>query len=115
MVNLVDFDSLYGHRRDPAGYYRCLQEFDAELEKLLGGLDAKRDLLMLSADHGNDPTARGSDHTREYVPILALGGRSAGVNLGTRESFADIGATVAEVFAVKKPPYGQSFLSAIAS
>ncbi len=113
MVNLVDFDSLYGHRRDPAGYYRCLQEFDLDLQKLLPKLDPNKDLLMLTADHGNDPTAAGSDHTREYVPIIARGGKSAGVDLGIRSSFADIGATIAEVFSVERPPYGQSFLPAI--
>jgi phosphopentomutase len=114
MVNLVDFDSLYGHRRDPKGYYRCLQEFDADLTELIPGLDPKQDLLMLSADHGNDPTAPGSDHTREFVPIVTLGGKSAGKDLGVRKSFADIGATIAEVFSVSRPPYGQTFLSRIA-
>ncbi len=113
-VNLVDFDMLYGHRRDPAGYYACLREFDAQLAALSAGIDPGRDLVMITADHGNDPTFPGTDHTREYVPILAFGPTSAaGVDLGVRGSFADVGATVAEAFGVTRPPHGQSFLSAI--
>ncbi len=113
-VNLVDFDMLYGHRRDPAGYYACLREFDAQLAALSAGIDPGRDLVMITADHGNDPTFPGTDHTREYVPILAFGPTSAaGVDLGVRASFADVGATVAEAFGVTRPPHGQSFLSAI--
>lgn len=112
-VNLVDFDSLYGHRRNPVGYYQCLQEFDTELARLWQDIDPSRDLVMITADHGNDPTFRGTDHTREYVPLLAFGQNAAGVDLDTRSSFADVGATVAEIFGVQKPPVGQSFLSAI--
>jgi phosphopentomutase len=113
-VNLVDFDSLYGHRRDPAGYYRCLREFDQDLAALSSQIDPGRDLVLITADHGNDPTFPGSDHTREYVPLLAFGPTSAaGVDLGTRASFADVGATLAEVFGVAAPPHGQSFLRAI--
>jgi phosphopentomutase len=116
MVNLVDFDSKYGHRRDPKGYYDCLVEFDRELERLLTELRPSSDLLMITADHGNDPTFPGTDHTREYVPILAFGpGSAAGIDLGTRGSFADIGATVAEIFGVQAPAVGESFLSAIAA
>jgi phosphopentomutase len=114
-VNLVDFDSLYGHRRDPAGYYRCLREFDAELAQLAAAIDPGRDLVLITADHGNDPTFPGSDHTREYVPLLAFGpAHAAGVDLGVRSTFADIGATVADIFGVQAPPHGQSFLRAIA-
>jgi phosphopentomutase len=114
-VNLVDFDSLYGHRRDPAGYYRCLREFDAELAALASEIDPGRDLVLITADHGNDPTFPGSDHTREYVPILAFGpARAAGVDLGVRATFADVGATVADIFQVTPPAHGQSFLRAIA-
>ena len=110
-TNLVDFDSLYGHRRDPAGYYGCLREFDAELAALAAAIDPGRDLVLITADHGNDPTFRGTDHTREYVPLLAFGPASAaGVDLGTRASFADVGATLADVFGVAAPPVGQSFL-----
>lgn len=112
-VNLVDFDSQYGHRRNPSGYYDCLVEFDRELKSLRGGL-RKDDIVMITADHGNDPTQPGTDHTREYVPILAFGTESAaGVNLGERESFADIGATVAELYGVNAPPYGKSFAKEI--
>jgi len=114
MINLVDFDSKYGHRRNPEGYYQCLREFDAQLEGLLRTLQPERDLLMITADHGNDPTMPGTDHTREYVPLLVWGPKSAaGVDLGTRTSFADIAATVSEVFGVEPPPYGVSFLSEI--
>jgi phosphopentomutase len=109
-VNLVDFDMLYGHRRDPVGYRRALEQFDADLvrfeEQLRPG-----DLLILSADHGNDPSmTQNTDHTREYVPVLASGpGLARGVDLGTRASFADIGATVEEAFGLV-PPVGTSFL-----
>jgi phosphopentomutase len=114
-VNLVDFDMLYGHRRDPAGYYGCLREFDGQLAALAGVIDPGRDLVMITADHGNDPTFPGTDHTREYVPILAFGPHSAaGVDLGVRASFADVGATVAEAFQVTPPPHGESFLRSIA-
>jgi phosphopentomutase len=111
-VNLVDFDMLYGHRRDPAGYRRALEEFDRDLATFEGEL-LEGDLVLLSADHGNDPTVTTStDHTREYVPILAYGpGLAGGVDLGTRESFADIGATVAEALGVDGGPAGRSFLS----
>jgi phosphopentomutase len=110
-VNLVDFDMLYGHRRDPAGYRRALEEFDADyarLEELL----RPTDLVILTADHGNDPTfAATTDHTREYVPVLAAGPRvRGGVDLGTRESFADIGATVEEALTGTAAGPGRSFL-----
>jgi phosphopentomutase len=115
-TNLVDFDSLYGHRRDPAGYYRCLREFDGELAALATAIDPARDLVLITADHGNDPTYRGTDHTREYVPLLAFGPTgAAGVELGTRDSFADVGATIADVFGVDAPPVGQSFLDDLVS
>jgi phosphopentomutase len=114
MVNLVDFDSLYGHRRDPAGYYRCLREFDEDLGRLRPLIRPECDLVLITADHGNDPTFPGTDHTREYVPLLAFGPRAAaGVDLGTRGSFADVGATLADIFAVEPPPHGQSFLAAL--
>ena len=97
--NLVDFDMLYGHRRDPAGYRTALEDFDVDL----GPFEAELrdgDVVLLTADHGNDPTfVQGTDHTREYVPLVAFGpGVSGGVNLGTRTSFADIGSTVEELF-----------------
>jgi len=111
-TNLVDFDMLYGHRRDPAGYYHALQEFDAFLPKLSEHL-GPRDLVMITADHGNDPTFKGTDHTREYVPILAMGARAAGRDLGTRLGFYDIAQTLADVFALAPRPRGQSFLDAV--
>ncbi len=112
MTNLVDFDSLYGHRRDPQGYYQCLREFDEQLVDVVAKLRPDSDLLIMTADHGNDPTMPGTDHTREYVPLLCVGSpQFAGVDLGTRSTFADIGATIAEIFAATPPPYGTSFLS----
>lgn len=99
-VNLVDFDMLYGHRRDAPGYARALREFDADLEVLLRALRPD-DLLLLTADHGNDPLHGGTDHTREYVPLLATDGRSSlRGDLGIRSSFADVGATVGAAFGV---------------
>lgn len=104
-TNLVDFDSLYGHRRDPEGYAKALEAFDAALPRIQAEFGGK-DLLIVTADHGNDPTHAGTDHTREYVPLLAwspsLGG---GVNLGTRATFADAGATVLDNFGL--PPVGR--------
>jgi phosphopentomutase len=115
MTNLVDFDSLYGHRRNPAGYAGCLQEFDGQLAELWARLRPERDLALITADHGTDPTMPGTDHTREYVPLLCFGPRkAAGVDLGVRTTFADLGATLAELFGVAAPDRGQSFLSAIA-
>lgn len=108
-TNLVDFDAKYGHRRDPQGYARCLEEFDAWLPTLLDHL-RDDDLLIITADHGNDPTYRGTDHTREYVPLLALvKGGAKGQDLGVRSTFADVGATLAEHFGVSWD-IGQSFL-----
>ncbi len=109
-TNLVDFDSLYGHRRDPIGYGKALQEFDAaipELESLLG----EKDLLIVTADHGNDPTHPGTDHTREYVPILLYSPAFAQTaELAVRTTFSDLGATIADNFGVAMPPNGESFL-----
>lgn len=109
-LNLVDFDANYGHRRDPQGYGEALLEFDGRLQRILDGLRAD-DLLILTADHGNDPTYTGTDHTREYVPLLVYH-RSIrkGQSLGIRDSFADIGSTIADNFRVKAPDYGTSFL-----
>ncbi|MEM1443158.1 MAG: phosphopentomutase [Verrucomicrobiota bacterium] len=106
-ANLVDFDMLYGHRRDPQGYAGALMEFDAWLGTLLPRLDDET-LLLITADHGNDPTWTGSDHTRERVPILArFPGNPA--NLGVRESYADVAATLAHWFGCDLTGYGQSF------
>ena len=111
-TNLVDFDMLYGHRRDAEGYAKALEYFDARLPEILEALRAD-DLLIITADHGNDPTFRGSDHTREYTPLLVFGEKARrGVNLGTRESLSDIGRTIAENFGVELKS-GTSFLSEI--
>ena len=97
-TNLVDFDSLWGHRRDPDGYARALEEFDAELPRVVEALGDDT-LLILTADHGCDPTFLDhTDHTREYVPVIAYGNGLGGGDLGIRESFADVAATVAAVF-----------------
>jgi phosphopentomutase len=110
-VNLVDFDMLYGHRRDAVGYARALEAFDGELVRLEAQLELD-DLVLLTADHGNDPTfGATTDHTREYVPILAAGPRVArGVDLGTRDTFADIGATVEQALGLAPAGPGRSFL-----
>ena len=108
-VNLVDFDSQYGHRRDSRGYARALNEFDDWLPKLLEAL-GEEDLVLVTADHGCDPGfAASTDHTREYVPLLALGKGIQPGNLGTRESFADLAATVAELLGVNFQTSGKSF------
>jgi phosphopentomutase len=111
--NLVDFDMLYGHRRDPAGYYAALQQFDAFLPELVKRL-GKRDLALITADHGNDPTFRGTDHTREYVPLIGLSQRAAGHDLGVRNGFFDIAQTLAEAFDLPPRERGVSFLPALA-
>ena len=113
-VNLVDFDMAFGHRNDVAGYARALTEFDARLGELLPLLK-EDDLLIITADHGCDPATPSTDHSREYTPMIAYGKRvKAGVNLGTRESFADIGATVLEWFGIStERVYGKSFLKEI--
>ncbi|PFI98815.1 phosphopentomutase [Priestia megaterium] len=109
-LNLVDFDALYGHRRDPQGYGQALEEYDARLEKVFDLLK-EDDLLIITADHGNDPVHHGTDHTREYVPLLVYNkGMQEGKELSIRQTFADIGATVAENFGVAMPKHGKSFL-----
>ena len=110
--NLVDFDMLYGHRRDVEGYAKALEVFDAQLPEIFDAL-REDDLLILTADHGNDPTKEGSDHTREYAPLIVYG-KSAkqGVNLGTRQSLSDIGQTIAENFGLNLKD-GESFLNEI--
>ncbi|OFW14749.1 MAG: phosphopentomutase [Acidobacteria bacterium RIFCSPLOWO2_12_FULL_66_10] len=109
-TNLVDFDAQYGHRNDVEGYARNLERFDARLPALLAQLRPD-DLLVVTADHGNDPTTPSTDHSREYVPLLATGARvRAGADLGTRASFADLGQTLADVFGVGPLAHGTSFL-----
>ncbi len=107
-VNLVEFDSLYGHRRDPKGYARALAEADARLPELEAAV-APGDVLMLVSDHGNDPTWHGTDHTREYGLLLAYAPGREGVSLGTRTTFADVGATVADLLRVPWNGAGESF------
>ena len=108
-TNLVDFDSKYGHRRNPQGYAEALMRFDSQFPALLGAME-EGDLLIITADHGNDPTYEGTDHTREYVPLLVVEvGKENGRDLGTRKTFADIGATIAEFFGVEWE-IGESFL-----
>jgi phosphopentomutase len=110
--NLVDFDMLYGHRRDTEGYAKALEHFDSRLPEIFAAM-RDDDLLILTADHGNDPTFPGSDHTREYVPLLVYGKNAKpGVDLGTRESLADIGQTIAENFGVELND-GESFINLI--
>lgn len=109
-LNLVDFDALYGHRRDPEGYGKALEEFDARMPEVLDKLK-EDDLLIITADHGNDPVHEGTDHTREYVPLLVYSKRfTEGAELPIRDTFADIGATVAANFDVKMPAYGKNIL-----
>jgi phosphopentomutase len=110
--NLVDFDMLYGHRRDTEGYARALEHFDGRLPELEAAM-RDGDLMMITADHGNDPTFPGSDHTREYAPLLVYGKTAQpGINLGTRSSLSDIGQTVAENFGLHLTA-GESFLRAL--
>jgi phosphopentomutase len=112
-ANLVDFDTQYGHRNDVAGYAANLERFDARLAGLLPRL-RKTDLLIITADHGNDPTTPSTDHAREYVPVLAYGqGVKAGADIGTRPTFADLGQTLAELFRVGPLAHGTSFLPEI--
>jgi phosphopentomutase len=112
-VNLVECDQLWGHRRDPQGYARALAAFDAWLPSALAAL-GPRDALFITGDHGVDPTYRGTDHTRECVPLLCAGPAvRAGVSLGTRPTFADLGATLAAAFAVEPLEHGTSFSGAI--
>jgi len=111
--NLVDFDMHYGHRNDPRGYAAALETFDSQLPRLLGAL-VEDDMLILTADHGCDPTTASTDHSREYVPLLVTGpGLKPGADLGVRASFADIAATVADALGLSAPPFGVSFLPSV--
>lgn len=112
-ANLVDFDTHYGHRNDPAGFARALERFDVTLGELRSRLRGD-EMIWVTADHGNDPTTPGTDHTREYTPLLMVGPRVAqGVDLGTRKTFADVGASIADLFSVRAPRTGTSFLKEI--
>jgi phosphopentomutase len=112
-TNLVDFDMLYGHRRDVSGYAECLMQFDERLPEILAALK-EEDVLIITADHGNDPSYTGSDHTREFVPILVYGHKlKQGLNLGVRSSFADLASTIAEGLEIEASLQGTSFYSDI--
>jgi phosphopentomutase len=112
-TNLVDFDSKFGHRRDPIGYGQAIMEFDRRLPEIQAAM-GEEDLLIICADHGNDPVHTGWDHTREYVPMLAWGKHiKAGTDLGTRGSFADIGATIADYLGAETTSIGTSYLAEI--
>lgn len=109
-TNLVDFDAKFGHRRNPIGYGDALEEFDARLPEVFAKMQ-DNDLLIITADHGNDPTYTGTDHTREYVPLLIYGKQLTSFgSLPIRKTFSDLGATIADNFEVTMPKYGQSFL-----
>jgi phosphopentomutase len=107
-VNVIEFDQSWGHRNDVAGFHQGLKELDRELPALVGRL-RDDDLMILTADHGNDPTTPSTDHSREAVPVLVVGPRVKPASLGTRKTFADMGATVAEYFGLV-PVAGKSFL-----
>ncbi|HET7616647.1 MAG TPA: phosphopentomutase, partial [Bacillales bacterium] len=112
-LNLVDFDSTYGHRRDPEGYGDALEAYDRRLPEVLERV-REGDLLIITADHGNDPTHHGTDHTRELVPLLAYHPSIAvAKDLGIRDTFSDIGATIADNFEVPMPEHGTSFLKEV--
>lgn len=108
-TNFVDFDSSYGHRRDVIGYARALEQFDARMPELLAQLQAD-DLIIIAADHGCDPTLPGSDHTREHIPVLAFGPSTKGNFIGRRDSFADVGQSIAEYLAIDALENGISFI-----
>ena len=112
-TNLVDFDSKYGHRRNTQGYKEALEEFDARIPEIIEAMN-NDDILIINADHGNDPTYKGTDHTREYIPVLVYGNQiKENLNLEIRKSFADIGATVADILNIKLPKNGESFKNII--
>ena len=111
-VNLVDFDMLYGHRNDVEGYAKALTYFDERLPKIMEGLK-EDDVLMITADHGCDPVTPSTDHSREYTPLLIAGKKITPVNLGTRESFSDISATILDAFSISCKTSGASMLSLI--
>ena len=112
-TNLVDFDMLYGHRNDPEGYGKALEDFDNRLQEIYGKM-GEEDILIITADHGCDPTTSSTDHSREHIPVLVYGKNiKQGVNIGTRETFADIGKTILDFFNVENELVGKSFLNDI--
>ena len=108
-TNLVNFDQDFGHRRDPVGFGEALEYFDVRLAEFLNQMNDD-DLLLLTTDHGCDPTWPGNDHTREFVPVIAYHNNIDSINLGQRDTFADLGQTLASLFKVEAMDYGQSFL-----
>ena len=113
-ANLIDTDQLYGHRQDPAGFARALEEIDRALPAIINKLN-EGDIVVITGDHGNDPTDNSTDHTREFVPVIALKGKSknSGNNLGVRSSFSDVSATILDSFSVENRLHGTSFLNQI--
>lgn len=112
-TNLVEFDSLYGHRRDPEGYAKAIEDFDARIPEIEAAM-TPGDVVIICSDHGNDPVHSGFDHTREYIPVTIFGSAiMPGIDLGIRHSYADIGATVAEMLGTEMPPEGESFMKLI--
>jgi phosphopentomutase len=112
-TNLVDFDMLYGHRNDTKGYYKALKEFDNSLPEIISSM-RKTDLLIITADHGCDPTTESTDHSREYIPLLVYGNNiKQGIDLGIRKSFSDLSQTLADFFSLPKMKNGESFLKEI--
>jgi len=109
-ANLVDFDVYYGHRDDPQGFYKALKEFDSHLPEIISAVD-QTDALIITADHGNDPTTPSTDHSREYIPLLFYMKNKAGKNLGVRKTFSDAAQTVAEFFKINNSLQGTSFLN----
>ena len=108
-ANLIEFDMVYGHRNDPQGYAGALEFFDQSIPHIKNKMKLS-DVVIIVADHGVDPTTPSTDHSREYVPLLVFGDDVKGVNLGTRETFSDVGATIAEIFSLEPPLLGTSFL-----
>ena len=104
----MNFDQDFGHRRDPVGYGDALEYLDSRLPEIFSNLKDD-DYLVLTSDHGCDPTWHGSDHTREFVPVIFYKHNMAAVNLGQRDTFADLGATLSDIFSIEAPEYGRSF------
>jgi phosphopentomutase len=112
-ANLIEFDQIYGHRNDARGYADALEAFDGFIPKILGHLKTD-DVVMIVSDHGVDPTTESTDHSREFSPLLVFGNKiKSNVNLGIRGSYADVGATIAEIFSLEPPQIGTSFLDKI--
>ncbi len=112
-ANLIEYDMIYGHRNDPEGYAGALRAFDDRIPEILSAM-RPTDIVIIAADHGVDPTTPSTDHSREYVPLLVFGEPVKGdVNLGTRRTYADVGATISEIFGLPMPEIGTSFLAEI--